>query len=152
MFSLWFQSCCVTGWLKCFNSCGRGGVENITGSSFKFFFTFLERDFVIIFICVTKCVSGQVHATDYSNASATGIFDSYQVWCMACLFTVCFCFWCVFLFFFIHISAMWLVLQMCWSGFISTLVSLPLSIFPKVENTGWVNHFLQIQYNTWLWD
>lgn len=25
--------------------------------------------------------------------------------------------------------------QMCWSGFLSFLVSLPLSIFPKVENT-----------------
>ncbi|XP_033182369.1 putative glycerol kinase 5 [Anabas testudineus] len=44
-----------------------------------------------------------VHATDYSNASSTGIFDSYQ---------------------------------MCWSGFLCSLVSLPLSIFPKVENTS----------------
>ncbi|XP_030259651.1 glycerol kinase 5 [Sparus aurata] len=50
-----------------------------------------------------KLTKGQVHATDYSNASATGIFDSYQ---------------------------------MCWSGFLCSLVSLPLSIFPKVENTG----------------
>lgn len=50
-----------------------------------------------------KLTAGRVHATDYSNASSTGIFDSYQ---------------------------------MCWSGFLSSLVSLPLSIFPKVENTG----------------
>ncbi|XP_030607718.1 glycerol kinase 5 [Archocentrus centrarchus] len=50
-----------------------------------------------------KLTKGHLHATDYSNASSTGIFDSYQ---------------------------------MCWSGFLSSLVSLPLSIFPKVENTG----------------
>ncbi|XP_031153938.1 putative glycerol kinase 5 [Sander lucioperca] len=50
-----------------------------------------------------KLTKGEVHATDYSNASSTGIFDSYQ---------------------------------MCWSGLLSSLVSLPLSIFPKVENTG----------------
>ncbi|XP_070775214.1 glycerol kinase 5 isoform X2 [Enoplosus armatus] len=50
-----------------------------------------------------KLTKGLIHATDYSNASSTGIFDSYQ---------------------------------MCWSGFLSSLVSLPLSIFPKVENTG----------------
>ncbi|XP_029308930.1 glycerol kinase 5 isoform X2 [Cottoperca gobio] len=49
-----------------------------------------------------KLTKGQVHATDYSNASSTGFFDSYQ---------------------------------MCWSGFLSHLVSVPLSIFPKVENT-----------------
>uniref|UniRef100_A0AAQ5Z0K6 Glycerol kinase 5 n=1 Tax=Amphiprion ocellaris TaxID=80972 RepID=A0AAQ5Z0K6_AMPOC len=48
-----------------------------------------------------KLTKGQVHATDYSNASATGIFDSYQ---------------------------------MCWSGFLSSLVSLPLSIFPKMAD------------------
>ncbi|XP_059200001.1 putative glycerol kinase 5 [Centropristis striata] len=46
---------------------------------------------------------GQVHVTDYSNASSTGLFDSYQ---------------------------------MCWSGLIGKLLSLPLSILPKVENTG----------------
>ncbi|XP_036409577.1 putative glycerol kinase 5 [Megalops cyprinoides] len=50
-----------------------------------------------------KLSKGLVHATDYSNASATGIFDSYQ---------------------------------MCWSGFLCSLVSLPLSIFPTVEDTG----------------
>ncbi|KAM4557099.1 glycerol kinase 5 [Fundulus diaphanus] len=50
-----------------------------------------------------KLTKGRVHATDYSNASSTGIFDSYQ---------------------------------MCWSGFLCSLVSLPLSIFPHVENTG----------------
>ncbi|CAF97578.1 unnamed protein product, partial [Tetraodon nigroviridis] len=50
-----------------------------------------------------KLTKGRVHATDYSNASSTGIFDSYQ---------------------------------MCWSQFLCSLVSLPLSIFPKVEDTG----------------
>ncbi|XP_019958388.2 glycerol kinase 5 [Paralichthys olivaceus] len=50
-----------------------------------------------------KLTKGHVHATDYSNASSTGVFDSYQ---------------------------------MCWSGFFCSLLSLPLSIFPKVENTG----------------
>ncbi|XP_028988346.1 putative glycerol kinase 5 isoform X1 [Betta splendens] len=50
-----------------------------------------------------KLTKGHVHATDYSNASSTGIFDSYQ---------------------------------MCWSGFLCSLVSLPLPIFPKVENTN----------------
>uniref|UniRef100_A0A3B4U8V8 Glycerol kinase 5 n=1 Tax=Seriola dumerili TaxID=41447 RepID=A0A3B4U8V8_SERDU len=29
-----------------------------------------------------KLTKGHIHSTDYSNASATGIFDSYQVWCM----------------------------------------------------------------------
>uniref|UniRef100_A0AAQ4Q7W1 Glycerol kinase 5 n=1 Tax=Gasterosteus aculeatus aculeatus TaxID=481459 RepID=A0AAQ4Q7W1_GASAC len=61
-----------------------------------------------------KLTKGRVHATDYSNASSTGIFDSYQ---------------------------------MCWSGFLSFLVSLPLSIFPKVENTE--PHALCVEYN-WL--
>ncbi|XP_010731607.1 glycerol kinase 5 [Larimichthys crocea] len=50
-----------------------------------------------------KLTNGRIHATDYSNASATGIFDTYQ---------------------------------MCWSGMLCSLVSLPLSILPKVENTG----------------
>ncbi|XP_057712971.1 putative glycerol kinase 5 isoform X2 [Corythoichthys intestinalis] len=50
-----------------------------------------------------KLTNGLVHATDYSNASATGIFDTYQ---------------------------------MCWSHMLCSLVSLPLSIFPRVENTG----------------
>ncbi|KAG7523583.1 glycerol kinase 5 [Solea senegalensis] len=50
-----------------------------------------------------KLTKGHVHATDYSNASSTGIFDSYQ---------------------------------MCWSGVLCSLLSLPLSIFPRVENTG----------------
>ncbi|KAM6948517.1 glycerol kinase 5 [Aplochiton taeniatus] len=53
-----------------------------------------------------KLTNGGVHATDYSNASATGIFDSYQ---------------------------------MCWSSFLCYLVSLPMSILPKVMNTG--HHF-----------
>ncbi|XP_076000642.1 glycerol kinase 5 [Genypterus blacodes] len=53
-----------------------------------------------------KLTKGRVHATDYSNASATGFFDSYQ---------------------------------MCWSGFFSSLLSVPLSILPIVENTG--HHF-----------
>ncbi|XP_019733461.1 glycerol kinase 5 isoform X2 [Hippocampus comes] len=50
-----------------------------------------------------KLTKGLIHATDYSNASSTGIFDSYQ---------------------------------MCWSQMLCSLVSLPISIFPKVENTG----------------
>ncbi|XP_077472411.1 glycerol kinase 5 isoform X2 [Stigmatopora argus] len=49
-----------------------------------------------------KLTKGGIHATDYSNASATGIFDTYQ---------------------------------MCWSQMLCSLLSLPLSIFPKVENT-----------------
>ncbi|KPP56678.1 hypothetical protein Z043_125681 [Scleropages formosus] len=31
------------------------------------------------------------------------------------------------------------LLQMCWSGFLCALVSLPLSIFPSVQDTG--HHF-----------
>lgn len=50
-----------------------------------------------------RLTKGAVHLTDYSNASATGVFDTYQ---------------------------------MCWSGLLCGLVSLPLSIFPAVENTG----------------
>ncbi|TRY93702.1 hypothetical protein DNTS_029408 [Danionella cerebrum] len=50
-----------------------------------------------------KLTKGLVHATDYSNASATAIFDSYQ---------------------------------MCWSGFLCSLLSIPLSILPRVHNTS----------------
>ncbi|KAL7850872.1 hypothetical protein AOLI_G00212280 [Acnodon oligacanthus] len=50
-----------------------------------------------------KLTKGSVHATDYSNASSTAIFDSYQ---------------------------------MCWSGFLCSLLSLPLSILPRVHNTS----------------
>ncbi|KAI5092553.1 putative glycerol kinase 5, partial [Silurus meridionalis] len=50
-----------------------------------------------------KLTKGLVHATDYSNASSTAIFDSYQ---------------------------------MCWSGFLCSLLSLPLSILPTVYNTS----------------
>lgn len=50
-----------------------------------------------------KLTKGLLHATDYSNASATGIFDSYQ---------------------------------MCWSGILCSLISLPLSILPEILNTG----------------
>ncbi|XP_030630356.1 glycerol kinase 5 [Chanos chanos] len=50
-----------------------------------------------------KLTKGLVHATDYSNASATAMFDSYQ---------------------------------MCWSGFLCALLSLPLSILPVVQDTS----------------
>ncbi|XP_060762539.1 putative glycerol kinase 5 isoform X2 [Neoarius graeffei] len=53
-----------------------------------------------------KLTKGLVHATDYSNASTTAIFDSYQ---------------------------------MCWSRFLCSLLSLPLSILPTVHNTS--HHF-----------
>ncbi len=36
----------------------------------------------------------------------------------------------------LYITVMWLFSQMCWSGTLCSLVSLPLSIFPTVENTG----------------
>ncbi|XP_012693823.2 putative glycerol kinase 5 [Clupea harengus] len=52
---------------------------------------------------LNRLTKGAAHLTDYSNASATGVFDTYQ---------------------------------MCWSGLLCSLVSLPLSIFPTVENTG----------------
>ncbi|XP_064197644.1 putative glycerol kinase 5 [Anguilla rostrata] len=50
-----------------------------------------------------KLSKGSLHVTDYSNASTTGLYDSYQ---------------------------------MCWSGFLCSLISLPLSIFPTVVDTG----------------
>ncbi|KAG8445514.1 hypothetical protein GDO86_010325 [Hymenochirus boettgeri] len=50
-----------------------------------------------------KLTKGTVHATDYSNASGTAIFDPYQ---------------------------------MCWSSFLCSLLSIPLSIFPSVEDTS----------------
>ncbi|XP_062843453.1 putative glycerol kinase 5 [Trichomycterus rosablanca] len=53
-----------------------------------------------------KLTKGLVHATDYSNASSTAIFDSYQ---------------------------------MCWSGFLCSLLSLPQSILPQVHDTS--HHF-----------
>lgn len=42
----------------------------------------------ISYITSVTSVLGRVHATDYSNASATGIFDSYQVWHLLLLFTL----------------------------------------------------------------
>uniref|UniRef100_A0A8C5A786 Glycerol kinase 5 n=1 Tax=Gadus morhua TaxID=8049 RepID=A0A8C5A786_GADMO len=45
--------------------------------------------------------SGEVHATDYSNASSTGMFDPYQ---------------------------------MCWSGPLFSMLSLPFSILPKIAD------------------
>ena len=56
------------------------------------------------FILFTESVSGQVHATDYSNASTTGIFDTYQVWCTTCLFTVFVCFWRFCLLYYCHVT------------------------------------------------
>lgn len=50
-----------------------------------------------------KLFKGSLHVSDYSNASTTGVYDSYQ---------------------------------MCWSGFLCSLLSLPLSIFPTVVDTG----------------
>uniref|UniRef100_A0A8C5DMT5 Glycerol kinase 5 n=1 Tax=Gouania willdenowi TaxID=441366 RepID=A0A8C5DMT5_GOUWI len=50
---------------------------------------------------IYKLTKGQVHATDYSNASSTGLFDTYQ---------------------------------MCWSGFLCYLVSLPMSILPTMAD------------------
>lgn len=46
---------------------------------------------------------GSVHATDFSNASSTGIYDTYQ---------------------------------MCWSHFFSSILSIPLSVFPAVVDTS----------------
>ncbi|XP_040204722.1 putative glycerol kinase 5 isoform X2 [Rana temporaria] len=50
-----------------------------------------------------KLTDGSVHATDYSNASGTAIFDPYL---------------------------------MCWSSFLCSILSIPLSIFPPVEDTS----------------
>ncbi|XP_006002852.1 putative glycerol kinase 5 isoform X1 [Latimeria chalumnae] len=50
-----------------------------------------------------KLTKGAVFATDYSNASTTGIFDPYQ---------------------------------MCWSRLLTSLLSIPMSIFPPVEDTS----------------
>ncbi|XP_068136565.1 putative glycerol kinase 5 [Hyperolius riggenbachi] len=50
-----------------------------------------------------KLTNGSVYATDYSNASGTGIFDPYL---------------------------------MRWSSFLCSLLSIPLSMFPPVEDTS----------------
>ncbi|XP_069583987.1 glycerol kinase 5 isoform X2 [Ranitomeya imitator] len=50
-----------------------------------------------------KLTKGSVHATDFSNASGTAIFDPYL---------------------------------MSWSSFLCSLLSIPLSIFPPVEDTS----------------
>ncbi|KAH1165663.1 hypothetical protein KIL84_023222 [Mauremys mutica] len=50
-----------------------------------------------------KLTKGSVYATDYSNASSTGVFDPFQ---------------------------------MCWSSFLSKLFSIPMSIYPPVEDTN----------------
>uniref|UniRef100_A0A8C5MW93 Glycerol kinase 5 n=1 Tax=Leptobrachium leishanense TaxID=445787 RepID=A0A8C5MW93_9ANUR len=50
-----------------------------------------------------KLTNGSVHATDYSNASGTGIFDPYL---------------------------------MSWSSFLCSLLSIPISILPPVQDTS----------------
>ncbi|XP_032621552.1 glycerol kinase 5 isoform X3 [Chelonoidis abingdonii] len=50
-----------------------------------------------------KLTKGSVYATDYSNASSTGVFDPFQ---------------------------------MCWSSVLSKLFSIPMSIYPPVEDTN----------------
>lgn len=75
---------------------------------------------------------GQVHATDYSNASATGIFDSYQVWHMYCVYSLFL--WCEVLFlflfsFFISLSCNFITDVLEW---ISLLAGLSASLhFPQ---------------------
>ncbi|XP_060053454.1 putative glycerol kinase 5 isoform X3 [Erinaceus europaeus] len=53
-----------------------------------------------------KLTKGAEFATDFSNASTTGLFDPYE---------------------------------MCWSGFITSLLSIPLSLLPPVKDTS--HHF-----------
>ncbi|KAM7161349.1 glycerol kinase 5 isoform 3-T3 [Macrochelys suwanniensis] len=50
-----------------------------------------------------KLTKGSVYATDYSNASSTGVFEPFQ---------------------------------MCWSSVLSKLFSIPMSIYPPVEDTN----------------
>ncbi|XP_043348818.1 putative glycerol kinase 5 isoform X5 [Dermochelys coriacea] len=50
-----------------------------------------------------KLTKGSVYATDYSNASSTGIFEPFQMW---------------------------------WSSVLSKLFSIPMSIYPPVEDTN----------------
>ncbi|XP_038606802.1 putative glycerol kinase 5 isoform X2 [Tachyglossus aculeatus] len=50
-----------------------------------------------------KLTKGSEYATDFSNASSTGVFDPYQ---------------------------------MCWSGFLTFLLSIPLSLLPPVKDTS----------------
>lgn len=50
-----------------------------------------------------KLTKGSVYATDFSNASTTGLFDPYK---------------------------------MCWSGIITSLISIPLSLLPPVRDTS----------------
>uniref|UniRef100_A0A2K5R135 Glycerol kinase 5 n=1 Tax=Cebus imitator TaxID=2715852 RepID=A0A2K5R135_CEBIM len=50
-----------------------------------------------------KLTKGSVYATDFSNASTTGLFDPYK---------------------------------MCWSGMITSLISIPLSLLPPVRDTS----------------
>ncbi|XP_020826613.1 glycerol kinase 5 isoform X2 [Phascolarctos cinereus] len=50
-----------------------------------------------------KLTKGSAYATDFSNASTTGIFDPYQ---------------------------------MCWSGILTSLLSIPISVLPPVKDTS----------------
>lgn len=50
-----------------------------------------------------KLTKGSVYATDYSNASSTGVFEPFQ---------------------------------MCWSSLLNKLFSIPISIYPAVEDTN----------------
>lgn len=76
---------------------GRQGLWNKEQLFFGFccfvlFFTFVKLFFVYMhsLYLPLRLFLGQVHATDYSNASATGIFDTYQVCSWLVFILVCF--------------------------------------------------------------
>lgn len=108
-----------------------GELRKMSSSSNRFFFgggvNFLKHINSPLYLFL-----GQVHATDYSNASATGIFDSYQVWHMYCVYSLFL--WCEVLFlflfsFFISLSCNFITDVLEW---ISLLAGLSASLhFPQ---------------------
>nr|XP_012292421.1 putative glycerol kinase 5 [Aotus nancymaae] len=73
----------------------------------KVIFFFCDLDIIVFFLndeCIISYLNlGSVYATDFSNASTTGLFDPYK---------------------------------MCWSGIITSLISIPLSLLPPVRDTS----------------
>lgn len=135
--ALYSQIYCITDWLKflrnvCANSSERGGVEKNEQQLKQVFFGGGGVNFLKHINSPLYLFLGQVHATDYSNASATGIFDSYQVWHMYCVYSLFL--WCEVLFlflfsFFISLSCNFITDVLEW---ISLLAGLSASLhFPQ---------------------
>lgn len=73
---------------------------------------------------------GSVYATDYSNASATGVFEPFTV---CALLKKCCC--CCASKRVADIFTFPILFQKCWNPTLCNLLSIPMSIYPPVKDT-----------------